>query len=588
MGQKFHGIQLAANSTADNFHFERLASDPLPISPGRIWFNTTAKEFKFSSLDTGGGVTINSFTTIAALQAAITEYTNLVAAEVSAREAAITAEQVARAAAVASLNQAISDEVTARNAAIAAETAARVAADAVAASTAADQLATETAARLSGDAALGVRIDGVQAELDATQTAAGLNVDGTFTAPLNTTYLGTATSLKDASAKLDEGLTSEVATRVGQVAALSSAIANEAQSRADGDIALQAQITAYIDSAVTNNTNADNAETVARIAADAAIKAELDLTQATIGTAPDGSLIPITGTHYLDAVTTVFGGAFVLDTQVFNANTAIAAEVAGRTAADVTLTNALQTEVTNRTAADTALQEEMNTLEAGAGLETDGTYAAPTGSNYLGTAISLKDADYVLDAALKAVSNQVVTLSTTVVDGINTSIANEVARATAAEAAENSRALAAESTITASVTAEVSRATAAENALTSSLASTNSALTSEVNRATAAEANLQTQVNAIVAASGEGAAALKVEINSGRYSVTATSAALVHVINHNLNTANYLVNVMVEGGDGVYRNDICPVEEIDANSLRVTLSEARKVKVSVMDMSQLA
>lgn len=46
-------------------------------------------------------------------------------------------------------------------------------------------------------------IDGLQTELDDTQTGAGLNADGTYTANGAANYISTATSLKDADDKLD-------------------------------------------------------------------------------------------------------------------------------------------------------------------------------------------------------------------------------------------------------------------------------------------------------------------------------------------------------------------------------------------------
>jgi hypothetical protein len=50
----------------------------------------------------------------------------------------------------------------------------------------------------------------------------------------------------------------------------------------------------------------------------------------------------------------------------------------------------------------TAVQNEVNSVETGAGLSTDGTYTANASSNYLSLASSLKDADDKLDAQLKA------------------------------------------------------------------------------------------------------------------------------------------------------------------------------------------
>ena len=58
----------------------------------------------------------------------------------------------------------------------------------------------------------------------------------------------------------------------------------------------------------------------------------------------------------------------------------------------------LASEITARQDADTAIKQ-------GAGLATDGTYSANTGANYIDTAVSLKDADNKLDAALKGVSD---------------------------------------------------------------------------------------------------------------------------------------------------------------------------------------
>lgn len=58
---RIHGISLANNSWIENLHVERLAADPVPAQPGRVWFNVTEKNFKFSSLDANGAVIIRSF-----------------------------------------------------------------------------------------------------------------------------------------------------------------------------------------------------------------------------------------------------------------------------------------------------------------------------------------------------------------------------------------------------------------------------------------------------------------------------------------------------------------------------------------------
>lgn len=52
-----------------------------------------------------------------------------------------------------------------------------------------------------------------------------------------------------------------------------------------------------------------------------------------------------------------------------------------------------------------AVQSELDSTQVGAGLGTDGSYTAPVGSNYLGSAVSLKDADSKLDTQIKVVAD---------------------------------------------------------------------------------------------------------------------------------------------------------------------------------------
>jgi len=60
---KFHGITLAGNAFIENLHMERLVADPVPVSAGRLWFNTTDKVIKYSGLDAGGAVVIEVIAT---------------------------------------------------------------------------------------------------------------------------------------------------------------------------------------------------------------------------------------------------------------------------------------------------------------------------------------------------------------------------------------------------------------------------------------------------------------------------------------------------------------------------------------------
>lgn len=67
----FHGITLAANSYIENLHVEILAADPMPVAAGRIWYNSTDKKFRQSTLDGTGAVIVRTFATEEELQLAL-------------------------------------------------------------------------------------------------------------------------------------------------------------------------------------------------------------------------------------------------------------------------------------------------------------------------------------------------------------------------------------------------------------------------------------------------------------------------------------------------------------------------------------
>ena len=366
----------------------------------------------------------------------------------------------------------LSEEASVRAAADAAEIVARNEAIAAASATAASQLATETQARLDGDTALTSSIAAVQDEVDRVELAVGLNTDGTYTAPTGT-YVGAATTLKDAVVALDTALTSEAATRLAADAALQSALDNEAQLRQDGDAALQTQIQDWVNTQIALDNTTDEARVAAeaalRIAKDEALQAELDRVEAAVGLATDGNIIPITGTNYLNGVTTVFGGAFALDTQIKTVADGLATEVADRQAADLAINTAITNEIQNRTAADTAMQNELNATQAGAGLESDGSYAAPAGSTYLGSATSLKDADSKLDVAIKTLSDTIDSIQGGDLTQLVSDLAAEKAAREAADLAEKAAREAADTALQSNISNESIARINSDNAINAML-----------------------------------------------------------------------------------------------------------------------
>jgi predicted nucleic acid-binding Zn-ribbon protein len=246
-------------------------------------------------------------------------------------------------------------------------------------------------------------IVGLQTELDNTQAGAGLSAAGNYVAPGASNYLGTATSLKSADNLLD------------------------------------AEIKDNADDISTNTTNiATNATAIATKAAAAdvtALETLADTHEASIGLTAAGAYQAPAGSNYLAAASSVRDADSKLDAQIktnadnISTNTSdigtnlaaiqsndgdITALQGRMTTAETDITSlegdmsTAQTDITNIQTLNTTqttnisnLQTEVDAIEAGAGLSAAGAYSAPAGSNYLGAASSLKDADSKLDAQIK-------------------------------------------------------------------------------------------------------------------------------------------------------------------------------------------
>ena len=84
----YHGITLASNSWIENLVIEKFAADPVPVEAGRIWFNTTDKVFRQSTLNGSGAVVVKTFATVEELTDANAALRSDLTAETSARVAA--------------------------------------------------------------------------------------------------------------------------------------------------------------------------------------------------------------------------------------------------------------------------------------------------------------------------------------------------------------------------------------------------------------------------------------------------------------------------------------------------------------------
>ena len=165
-----------------------------------------------------------------------------------------------------------------------------------------------------------------------------------------------------------------------------------------------------------------------------------------------------------------------LDANVTTAQADIVALYANAVAQEAAIAAALE-----NTGSDlTALQTEVDAIETAVGLAADGSFVAPTGTNYIDNATSVLGAVTLVDTAVKAAvtaSEANAVAQQVMIDANVTAINGEIARATAAESA-----------IANTVNAEVTRATLAETAL-------QTAIDGEVIRAQGVENTLQTAIN---------------------------------------------------------------------------------------------
>ena len=266
-------------------------------------------------------------------------------------------------------------------------------------------------------------------------------------------------------------------------------------------------------------------------------------------------------------------------------------------AAEAALQAEIDAEETARANADTALQSELDQSQSAAGLNANGTYTAPAGTNYLTAATTLKGADVLLDTAIKAEETRAMTAES----GLSADITAEETRAMAAEAAldadivaEETRALAAEAALDADITAEETRALAAEAAIQGELNTTQTGAGLNANGSYAqpsgtnyldsttslanADVALDTKIKALLTA-----------INDANYYVEKSTAATEHTIEHGLNSSAITFTVMVDrDGSGDWRNDVVSVKHTDNNTLTVYLSVAKKVRVSVQKVADIS
>ena len=292
-----------------------------------------------------------------------------------------------------------------------------IAANAGAISSNATAISDEASARASADA-------GLQGQIDANDTDIATNAGAIST---------NATAISDESgarASADSGLQgqidgndTDILANAGAISTNATAISDEASARAAGDVTLQDNIDTESQARFTNDSFLSGMIS-ANSVADAALDARV--------TALEGQS-SAAAVNAIDSLDTAHSAEILAN------STALSSETSARIAADEDLegqieandtditanADAISSEVTARAAADADLQDQINNLpssvptisnivedmldptQIGAGLAFDGSYYTNTATNYIGTAISLVSADELLDAAVKAVQDDV-------------------------------------------------------------------------------------------------------------------------------------------------------------------------------------
>jgi hypothetical protein len=264
--------------------------------------------------------------------------------------------------------------------------------------------------------------------IDAVETGAGLQSDGSYSAHSGTHAIDSASSLHDADSKLDAAILAEKTRAEAAEATLTTNVSANA-------------------TAISGNT-ADIATNATAIATNAS-----DISTNAADIASEASTARAAESANANAITA-------------EATTARAAEQANATAIANESTRAQAAEAANATDIADNLTE-ITATQAGAGLGVDGTYSANATADYISTASSLKDADNKLDAAVKAEETRA-----TAAEGVlTTNLATEVTRAQTAEQAN-----------AADIATETARATAAEAANATSISTVATDLATEVTR----------------------------------------------------------------------------------------------------------
>ena len=533
----FGGIEIAANGFIKNAVLENLSEDPTLVA-GRVWYNTSDKLYKMcvevEDADGNKTLEVRDFGTGEDLKAFITELGSTEEGHGSAN-VGFTGHEGA--------NDKFS--LPANNL----EETLKSVTDAIDS----DRKVIEDNEKAAND-----KIDAVQDELDNTQSGAGLKEDGSYKVNSDANYISDATSLADADNKID-----------AQVKTNADDIAKEVQDRTDADNALKD----YLDTNFLNKTVEDVEQVIAsnvRMEKDLYVKGNITF---------NGGTITEVSTEQMKVADNIFtlnsdvpsdtdptenagmevnrGSEGVMPLLIWNEADDVVQIPTGEKDEDG---NYIMANVATGGDAD-AIQDELDKTQSGAGLKEDGSYNVNSDANYINQATSLADADNKLDAALKSQADK----EQADVDNLN---AKADAIQSELDKTQEGAGLDTDGSYIANSDANyISGATSladADNKLDSKVKENADAIAQEVSDRDA------------------GDKAIRSDINSTRFVFEASDAATEFTVSHNLGSE--MVDVMIwvyDEDEEKWFNDSTIVNIEDANSIKVTLTEAAKIRATI-------
>ena len=579
-----HGITLAPNAFIENLQLEILTSDPIPASAGRIWFNSTEKSVKYSTLSsTGEVITVSNIVSsdvATALQSA-KDYTDtsISALVDSAPEILNTLKE---------LSDAIAgdDNFSATVLTNIANAKAEILGEVGAAFDTLGEIETKLTQLDAADTVPGSVDFKVKAEQDRAE-AAELGLSGRLSV-FEGTGAGSVTALlADEVAARELAASEEQAARVAAELDLSNQIAANELARTDAAAAVEVARVAeaaaieaarVLEAAAIESARVAEAAAIeaARVGFADAVEAARVAEAAAVESTRAGLAAAVEAARVAEAAfrEQVLGSELnelwdSVDSNLSATEAAAATEHAERVAAELGLTNAIATNEATRLS--DAATEQAARVAAEQGLDTRVTTVEGQVNGKIGTLSGLTTDD---KSTIVAAINEVDTQR-------NQTASNLVTEAATARANE--------STLQGNIDAEAS--TRASQDAAETLARTTAAGIEHAERV-AAELGLSNRINTEVsdrqaAITDEALArtnadtAIRAAINASKYFHQTATTAVEHTIVHNLGSLQTSFVVLVERADGKYRNDIVSVEEVDSNTLKVYLSEARKIKISV-------